>query len=184
VFGLFLVGAWSVRTGVLTDPQRHRPLLRRIVKWCLPVGLALSAVNAAPFLGVRPEGLAAAGITAAFVGVPILAFAYLAAFALLFSKGSGAVQAFLAPAGRMSLTNYLVSGAFGCWVFYGFGLGLLREFDMVEITLFGIGLFIVLALLSRLWLTAFAYGPAEWLWRRLTYGEPVSAPVEPATVGA
>ncbi|HEY0628974.1 MAG TPA: DUF418 domain-containing protein [Sphingomicrobium sp.] len=184
VFGLFLLGAWSVRTGVLTDPQHHRPLLRRIIKWCLPAGLVLSAVNAAPFLGMRPEGLAAAGITAAYIGVPVLAFAYLAAFALLFSKGHSAVQSFLAPAGRMSLTNYLLSGALGCWVFYGFGLGLLREFDMVEITLFGIGLFIALAVLSRLWLAAFPYGPAEWLWRRLSYGRRISAPAgpHPATV--
>jgi len=184
VFGLFLLGAWSVRSGLLTDPQRHRALLRRIVKWSLPAGLLLSAVNAAPFLGMRPEGLAAAGITAAYVGVPILAFTYLAGFALIFSKGTGAVQAFLAPAGRMSLTNYLVSGAFGCWVFYGYGLGLLREFDMVGLTLFGIGLFVALALFSRLWLSVAPYGPAEWLWRRLTYGKRVSARVEPRPAAA
>jgi uncharacterized protein len=176
VFGLFLLGAWSVRTGILTRPQQHRALLRGIVKWCLPVGLLLSIVNGAPYLGMRPEGLAAAGITAAYVGVPIMAFFYLAAFALLFSKGAGTMQSFLAPAGRMSLTNYLVSGAFGTWVFYGYGLGLLREFDMVGLTLFGIGLFLALALLSRLWLSAFSHGPAEWLWRRLSYGKPVSAP--------
>lgn len=174
VFGLFLLGAWSVRTGILTNPQQHRALLRGIIKWCLPIGLLLSVVNGAPFLGMRPEGLAAAGVTAAYVGVPVMAFFYLAAFALLFSKGAGAVQSFLAPAGRMSLTNYLVSGAFGTWVFYGYGLGLLREFDMVGLTLFGIGLFVALAVLSRLWLSAFPYGPAEWLWRRLSYGKQVS----------
>ena len=181
VFGLFLLGAWSVRTGILTDPQQHRALLRGIIKWCLPIGLLLSVVNGAPFLGMRPEGLAAAGVTAAYVGVPVMAFFYLAAFALLFSKGAGAIQSFLAPAGRMSLTNYLVSGAFGTWVFYGYGLGLLREFDMVGLTLFGIGLFVALALLSRLWLSVVPYGPAEWLWRRLSYGKRVSA-VAPALV--
>ena len=184
VFGLFLLGAWSVRTGVLTKPQQHRALLRRIMKWCLPAGLLLSVVNALPYLGVRPEGLAAAGVTAAYIGVPILAFFYLAFFALRFSTEAGVVQSMLAPAGRMSLTNYLVSGAFGCWFFYGYGLGQVTEFGMVELTLFGVGLFLALAVMSRIWLSMFPYGPAEWLWRRLAYGKRDSAPAEVAPASA
>lgn len=184
VFGLFLLGAWSVRTGILLNPQRHRALLRRVIKWCLPIGLVLGAVNAAPFLGLRPEGLAAAAVTASYIGVPILAFCYLASFALLFSKGAGAMQSFLAPAGRMSLTNYLVSGAFGTWFFYGYGLGQVRNFGMVGITLFGISLFLALAVLSRVWLSAFPLGPAEWLWRRLAYGKQAATSFGPVTAGA
>lgn len=170
VFGLFLLGSWSVRTGALTDPARHRPLLRRMAWWCIPSGLILCAVNMAPFLGFQTKGLAAAGAAAAFVGVPILAFGYLAALTLLFSKREGWLQAVLAPAGRMALTNYLFSGAFGGWVFYGYGLGLIDEFGIIGITVFALGLFLALALLSRLWLSIFPYGPAEWLWRRLSYG--------------
>jgi uncharacterized protein len=30
-------------------------------------------------------------------------------------------------------------------------------------------------LFSRWWLSRFAYGPAEWLWRTLTYGKLASA---------
>jgi uncharacterized protein len=170
VFGLFLLGAWAVRTGLLTEPLRHRALLRRIVCWCLPLGLALSVPAAAPYLGIRVEGRAGGAIAAAFVGAPVLALGYLALFALLFAKRAGPAQWILAPAGRMSLTNYLISGAFGGWVFYGYGLGRMGDFGLVELTLFGLGLFLALALLSRLWLSLFACGPAEWLWRRLSYG--------------
>lgn len=170
IFGLFLLGSWSVRAGVLTNPARHRPLLRRIAWVCIPTGLALSAVNMGPFLNLPAEGVAGAMVTAAFAGAPILAFGYLAALALLFSRRATWLQAILAPAGRMALTNYLASGAIGGWVFYGYGLGRIGDFGIAGLTGFGLGLFLVLALASRLWLSAFPYGPVEWLWRRLSYG--------------
>lgn len=178
VFGLFLLGSWSVRTGALTDPARHRPLLRRIAWWCIPSGLILSAVNMMPFLGFQAKGLAAAGATAAFAGVPILAFGYLAALTLLFSRGARRLQVVLAPAGRMALTNYLLSGAFGGWVFYGYGLGRIGAFGITGITVFALLLFLALALLSRLWLSVFLYGPVEWLWRRLSYGTAANRPAD------
>lgn len=170
VFGLFLLGAWSVRTGLLADPVRHRAILQRIVRWCVPIGIALSVVNAAPFLGMKAEGVAGAAVTAAYIGVPILAFGYLAFFAMAFTKRASVAKWLFAPAGRMSLSNYLASGAFGCWFFYGYGLGRLNDFNMTGLTLVGLGVFLVLALLSRLWLSTVPYGPAEWLWRRLSYG--------------
>ncbi|MDQ8755334.1 DUF418 domain-containing protein [Sphingosinicella sp. LHD-64] len=170
IFGLFLLGSWSVRTGVLTDPASHRRLLRRIAWWCVPLGLTLSVIHMGPFLNIRPEGLGGAAVTAAFAGAPILAFGYLAALALLFSHGATWLQAILAPAGRMALTNYLASGAIGGWVFYGYGLGRIDDFGIAGLTGFGLGLFLALALASRLWLSAFPYGPVEWLWRRLSYG--------------
>jgi uncharacterized protein len=169
VLGLFLLGAWSVRTGLLLDPLRHRPLLRRIACWCLPIGLLLSLAYALPFLGARPEGPARAAITAAFVGVPVMAFGYLAAFALLFARSANGLQAILAPAGRMSLTNYLASGAIGSFSFYGWGLGMIDRFNFAGLTALAVALFLVLALFSRFWLSAFPQGPAEWLWRRLSY---------------
>lgn len=170
VFGLFLLGSWSVRTGVLSDPQRHRHLLRRIAWWCIPLGLLLSLVNMLPMLNLRPGGAGDAVVTAAFAAAPVLALGYLAALALLFSRRTGWLQGLLAPAGRMALTNYLLSGTIGGWVFYGYGLGLIGEFGIAGLTLFGLGLFLALALLSRAWLSRFPHGPLEWLWRRLSYG--------------
>ncbi|PSJ40600.1 DUF418 domain-containing protein [Allosphingosinicella deserti] len=174
VLGLFLLGAWSVRTGLLLDPAAHRRLLRRLAAIAIPIGSVLSVASSLPFLGVRATGAAHAAITAAYVGVPILAFGYLAAFALLLARRPSPprrpspLQAFLAPAGRMSLTNYLASGALGCWVFYGYGLGQLERLNLFGLTAVAVLLFVALALLSRLWLARFRQGPAEWLWRRLS----------------
>lgn len=170
IFGLFLLGAWSVRSGLLTDPQAHARTLRRVACWCIPAGLLFSFANMLPMLGIRPDGAAGAAITASSLTVPVLAAGYLAGLSLLFTRRSGAVRSLLAAAGRMALTNYLLSGTIGSWVLYGWGLGLLPHFGIAELTAFGVGLFLALSLLSRMWLAVWPQGPAEVLWRRLAYG--------------
>ena len=51
-----------------------------------------------------------------------------------------------------------------------YGLGRFDQFGIAELTLFGLALFVGLALISRLWLAFWPQGPAEWVWRRLSYG--------------
>lgn len=64
----------------------------------------------------------------------------------------------------------LLSGVIGGWIFYGYGLGLLREFGMMGPNLLAVAIFVLLAAFSRLWLARFRLGPAEWLWRGLSHG--------------
>jgi uncharacterized protein len=168
VLGLFLLGLWTGRRRVLADVAANRPLLRRIAWACLPLGLALSLVNASRLLGVEAVGPWHGLVTASFVGLPLLAFGYIAALALLFFSGAKRVQAILAPVGRMALTNYLASGALGCWVFYGYGLGLLGKVGITELNLIAAAIFTLLTVFSQLWLSRFEIGPAEHLWRRAT----------------
>src|SRR5688500_639636 len=42
VLALFLVGAWFVQSGVMTEPARHLPLFRRLALVALPIGTALT----------------------------------------------------------------------------------------------------------------------------------------------
>ncbi len=170
VFGLFLLGAWTVRRGIVFDVEGHRPLLRRIAWICIPVGLALSLVSASRLAGFPAEGALRGVVSAAALGLPLLAFGYMAALSLLFSRRARRFQSLLAPAGRMALTNYLLSGAIGGWIFYGYGLGLLREFGMAGLNLLAFALFLLLAGFSHAWLARFRFGPAEWLWRSLSHG--------------
>jgi uncharacterized membrane protein YeiB len=82
-------------------------------------------------------------------------------------------QRFLAPlsaVGRMALTNYLLQSVFLVPLCVAFDL-----FDRVT-PLMGILLAIAVAMvqvpLSGWWLKRFSFGPAEWLWRSMTYGQP------------
>src|SRR5215813_11983096 len=74
----------------------------------------------------------------------------------------------LAAVGRMALSNYLLQAVIVVPVCLGLGL-----FDRVTPSL---GVLLALAVWSAQvpasvwWLRRFRFGPAEWLWRSLTYG--------------
>jgi uncharacterized protein len=75
----------------------------------------------------------------------------------------------VAQAGRMALTNYLLQIALLDVLFSGYGLGLGRVRPTVGLTL-AIVCFAAEVAISTWWLARFRFGPAEWLWRSLTYG--------------
>jgi uncharacterized protein len=79
--------------------------------------------------------------------------------------------AWLAPAGRMALTNYLMQSLVCTWIFYGYGLGHFEQLPRAWQPVFAVVLFGLQVALSRLWLSRFRFGPVEWLWRSLTYAE-------------
>ncbi len=168
VFGLFMLGAWCVRKNIPFDAQAHRKLLRQIALVGLPLGLSLSAVHATRLLGIPVHGPLGGAVTAAYVGLPVMALGAISALALWFETSAGFLQRSLAPVGRMALTNYLASGLLGGLVFYGYGLGLARAFSGAGINLLALCLFLLLALFSHAWLARFRVGPAEWLWRCLS----------------
>lgn len=75
----------------------------------------------------------------------------------------------LAPAGRMTLTLYLLQSLIFVPVFYGYGLGMHATMTQSEAVLIGLAAFAAQVALAHLWFKAFLYGPLEWLWRAATY---------------
>jgi uncharacterized protein len=71
----------------------------------------------------------------------------------------------------MALTWYLTQTLFGVWLFYGFvpGPHLMAQVGPTRIVLILIVGYAVQVNLARIWLQRFRFGPAEWLWRSLTY---------------
>lgn len=72
----------------------------------------------------------------------------------------------------MALTNYLMQSLIYAFVLFGVGPGLdlcgrIGTFWVVLITIAG---YAVQVAFSNWWLSHFRFGPAEWLWRALTYG--------------
>ncbi len=79
--------------------------------------------------------------------------------------------AWLAPAGRMALTNYLLQSLICTLIFYGYGLGYFEQLPRAWQPLFVLALFAPAGRASAAggWRGS-AIGPMEWLWRSLTYG--------------
>jgi uncharacterized protein len=74
-----------------------------------------------------------------------------------------------AAVGRMALTNYLLQTVICTTIFYGHGLGFFGQVERSGQILIVFGVWIFQLLASPIWLRNFLFGPAEWLWRSLTY---------------
>lgn len=75
----------------------------------------------------------------------------------------------LAAVGRMALTNYLMHTVICTTIFYGYGLGLFGKIERFSLMGLVLSIWILQLIVSPVWLKHFRFGPAEWLWRSLTY---------------
>lgn len=172
----FLLGYAVGRSRILHDVAAHRPLFRKLLGW----GIALGVLCAVGFLVRR--GYVQRGNTLASwlrivlivpdeIGVLATATAYLAAIALLMQRPAWQKRLmYLAPVGRMALTNYLSQNLICAFLFYGWGLGLSGRVGTALIIPITMAIFAAQMILSPVWLKRFRFGPVEWLWRSLTYG--------------
>jgi uncharacterized protein len=178
---LFLGGTALWQAGILQDPGAHRRWIRLGCHAALWPGLALAL--AFPTLarldsaGAGHRG--ALALALGDLGGYAVAVGYLLGLLLLLQRPWWRSRlALLAPMGRMALSNYLTQSLVCAWAFNNHGLGLWNRVTPATCILGGCGLFAMQAAGSRWWMARFRYGPAEWLWRVLTYGrlEPFRAP--------
>jgi uncharacterized protein len=114
-----------------------------------------------------------AGSTWNYVGSAFVAWGYIALVMLCVKSGAFAkLQRWLSNAGRMAFTNYLLQTVICTLIFYGHGLGLFGRVPRTGQILIVFGVWIFELWLSTFWLARFRFGPAEWLWRTLTYFKP------------
>lgn len=77
-----------------------------------------------------------------------------------------------AAAGRMAFTNYLTQTLIMTFIFVGApGLGLFGTVERVDQAKLVLAVWALQLIWSPLWLSVFRFGPFEWLWRTLTYGQ-------------
>ena len=172
LIGMFLLGAWFVRSGVMTNTAGHLPFFRKLVIYGLPIGIGLGLLSTLIGMSHTPgdrydgwqiaRGLALIGNLPAclgYVGMVVL---------MLHSKTTLAGIRVLAPLGRMALTNYLTQSLVCAIYFFGYAMG---HWGMprTQQVLFVLIVYVAQIALSHWWLSRFHYGPMEWLWRGFTY---------------
>jgi len=77
----------------------------------------------------------------------------------------------LAAVGRMALSNYLLQTLICTALFNGPVLGLFGQVPRVGQAGITAAIWVLQLLISPWWLARFHFGPAEWLWRSMTYGQ-------------
>jgi uncharacterized protein len=172
VGGLMLIGMALMKLGILSG-ERSSNYYRKMALWAYGTGLPLTIysafiLNAHDF---DPLYVARIGGIPNYIGSVLVALGHIAVVMLIVSSGAleGLVDRF-ATVGRMALSNYLTHSIVMTTVFYGYGLGLYADIPRFWQQGFVVALVGVQLLISPWWLSRFRFGPAEWLWRSLTYG--------------
>jgi len=75
----------------------------------------------------------------------------------------------LAAVGRMALSNYLFDSILFTLLFEGHGFDFYASLHRSMLYVLVLAVWTFQLLVSPIWLEHFRYGPAEWLWRSLTY---------------
>ncbi|MEI5101137.1 DUF418 domain-containing protein [Streptomyces sp. PmtG] len=166
----FLLGLAAGRHRALAAPARHRHVARRLRLAGFTVGLAGGAVYAHASLAHPGTAYHVLALGIDVITAPLLAAAYAATvLRVLASRRGRAVTGALAPAGRMTLTNYLTQSLVCALLFTGYGAALVGRVSPLGVTAMALALFTLQAVACRWWLRRHPYGPVEWLLRALTH---------------
>lgn len=76
---------------------------------------------------------------------------------------------FIAPYGKMSLTNYISQSIIGSMMYYNWGLGLHRYMGITVSSLAGVALFVLQLFFCRWWMSKHSHGPLEYIWKKATW---------------
>jgi uncharacterized protein len=167
--GMMLLGMALYKWGFLDGSKPERIYAATAV--CIPAGLALAwfGVMALERIGFSMPARTTADLWN-YVGAVLASVGYAAALILLVKRRLlGGLRRALAAVGQMAFSNYLLHSVLASFVFLGWGLGFAGRLDYAEQLVFVAAVWIAQLAISPLWLRHFRFGPAEWVWRSLTY---------------
>ncbi|MEW5881449.1 MAG: DUF418 domain-containing protein [Pseudomonadota bacterium] len=171
IVALFLLGHLAARLGWIAHPERHP----RVWRAAFAIGIA-----AAPFAvagaWLNYETMVDSPGDPSLVGFglqtfgSLLACLYVAAIVRWRETAPlAAAIRWLAPAGRMPLTNYLLQSVAMGALLSGWGLGLGAVLGKAQLAGLAAAIVAVQLVASRAWIARFGQGPVEALWRTVTY---------------
>jgi uncharacterized protein len=185
VLAAFLLGLYAGRRRILHDIPAHLPLIRRVQRWGLIIGVAGNAAFAVGgSFDPSPTSLMQnVGRLCLVIGAPALTLCYASTIILLTQREIWRRRlAPLAAVGRTALSNYLLQSLICTTIFYSYGLALFAKVRPSLGLLLTVTIFLIQIPVSVWWLRRFQFGPVEWLWRSLTYWQRQPLRVS-ATVG-
>lgn len=167
---LFLFGVVVWRCGIFRRAAQQRGFLFALATG----GILLGGVLIMADHGRAGSGLLSLGRASEVVerlGGIILAAGYAATIVGLVSIPAGKqLLAWAAPVGRTAFTNYLAQSVVLGVIFYGYGFGLFGRLGVTAALAIAVVVYAAQVAISAWWLRRYRFGPVEWLWRSLMYG--------------
>ncbi len=175
ILAMFLLGLYVGRRKIFETASQNLPFIRKVMWVGLLVGGFFNGIfvyaSAVPD-NIPEEFMQLATRGARTVGSSLLCLGYMAVIVMLFQRKEWKERLLpLAAIGRMPLTNYLTHSVVCTLVFFGYGLGLYGGLSPAISIIFTFAIYRAQISISSWWLARYRFGPAEWLWRSLTYGK-------------
>ena len=182
IFGILLQGGFiyvaflmGLRAGRMRFLSRTAEEVGAVRMMKIGIGLGLPVQLIAAWILVQNEqspatsiAIYAASLALTFVTAPLLSYGYLGFFLWAIERAPKFVS-WLTPAGRMSLTVYLLQSVVATFIFGPWGLGLFQELQIPWVVLVAFLIWFSLIVLARLWLLRFDQGPMERLVQKFTH---------------
>jgi uncharacterized protein len=167
ILAAFILGLVIGRRRVLQEAERHR---KRLGQSAI-AGISAAAVGTVLVYTWDPDGwMGSLLYPAQDYGLTVF---YVCGISWLYvsrDRIRDALRVFAAP-GRIGLTNYLMQSAVMAVLFERFGFDFPWPSTVAFIVLNLAFYFGVQVPFSRWWVEHYHFGPAEWVWRSLTYGQ-------------
>ncbi|MBM0103710.1 DUF418 domain-containing protein [Steroidobacter sp. S1-65] len=168
--GMMLLGMALLKSGVLSGRSPTRVYGAMMVVG-YAIGLTINTIELRQIEAGQfsPDTMLRTFITYDLGRIP-MTLGHLGAIALLCRAQwfSGASRV-LASVGQLALTNYLTQSLFCLFIFTGAGLAWYGQLARHELYYVVLAIWVVQLAWSPIWVRHFRYGPAEWIWRSLTY---------------
>lgn len=176
IFPCFCWGAALMKSGFFHG--QHRNWRSRLIWIGLSVGLPLSTISAWASRQSENLGLLMLGTTGLMICGPVLALLYLSLILNWSETGKARwLSRWLANAGKMALTCYLLESVLMSAIMMHWGVGRFGDNTWAERFVWAIAIYGMILVFARVWMSRLSQGPFEWIWRRFTYwGQPERLP--------
>ena len=183
VGGLMLLGMALMKLGILSG-KRSPAFYHRLMMAGYGLGLPIMLYSCVDLYAHGFDSLYVMkqGGIANYIGSVLVAFGHIGLVMRIVQSGAlSRLMRRFAAVGRMAFTHYLLHSLILTSVFYGYGLGLYGDVPRLAQMLFVLAVIGLQLFVSPLWLARFRFGPAEWVWRSLTYWgrQPMRRRVQP-----
>ena len=170
--GLMLIGMALFKWGVLTAARSNR-FYFGLAAAGLTLGWTLSSYglvhNFARNWSLDCQFI---GSQYNYWGSILVSLGYLSLVMLICrSNLAGRLLQAVSAVGRTALSNYLLQTVLCTTLFYGHGFGLFGSVERTVQVAIVLAVWTVQLIASSWWVKRFRYGPMEWVWRSLTYGQ-------------
>jgi uncharacterized protein len=164
IVGLSVLGFVLGRIAFFTEPQRYKVIHRNVF-----ITLLASAILLLILKGTLAESGGAGRALDSYTNISLMLLTVMGLVLLYRSDAVARAIRLLAPAGRMTLSIYILQSLLLVPFFYGFGVGAYAWIGQSPSAVLGVALWCIQIALAHLWLQRHHYGPLEWVWRSATF---------------